>query len=522
MSNDATTAPPPANGEEWFGHPRGLFYLFFAEMWERFCFYGMRNILVLYMISYFAFSKEDAQGGPYAAYTALIYCVALAGGWIADKYLGYKKSIMYGGIMMAVGMFMMLVNNQILSYVGMEISQEAELIWFFAALATIIMGNGFFKPNISTIVGKLYPPGDPRRDGGFTIFYMGINVGAFLGGLACGYLGEEYSWPLGFGLAAFGMLAGVFVFGSKRAEQHLHGHGDPADPELAKRSFPIIVLASLATVPLFYYFLRNSEIVGAILGATGIAMVVILMSVAFKESLEQREKIFALLVLLVFNVMFWAFFEQAGSSLTVFAKENLDRDIFGWLMPASWAQNFNALFIVLLAPVLAAMWVGMGKRGTEPSIPTKFALGLLQLGLGFGILAIGGKYFSTDGLTPLVFIVLLYLLNTTGELFLSPVGLSMVTKLAPERMTGMVMGAWFLSIAGANFVAGQIAKLTGGRRDRRSRSLGGAARIEPRDLQRRLPAVLAPDHRLGGASVPPRPPPQEVDARRQIASPSTG
>jgi len=448
--------------EDWFGHPKGLFYLFFAEMWERFCFYGMRNILVLYMVDYFVFTKEDAQGGTYAAYTALIYCVALGGGYLADKFLGYKRSIMYGGIIMAIGMFMMLANNQILTYVGIELSRSTELICFYSALATIIMGNGFFKPNISTIVGKLYSRDDPRRDGGFTIFYMGINLGAFVGGMTCGWLGEQYSWPLGFGLAALGMVLGVVVFGSAAADKALKGHGNPADPELAKKSFPLIVIGSLATIPLFYYFLKHSAIVGAILGATGLVMLLVLGTVAIKEGKVQREKLYALLVLLVFNIMFWAFFEQAGSSLTLYAKENLDRGIFNWTMPASWAQNFNPVFIVLLAPVLAGLWTRLGKRGRDPSIPMKFALGLLQLGIGFGALAIGGHFFADGGITPLTFMVLLYFFNTTGELFLSPVGLSMVTKLAPERMTGMVMGAWFLSISAANFVAGQIAALTGG------------------------------------------------------------
>ncbi len=461
--SDAT--PPagsaPSNGEEWFGHPRGLFYLFFAEMWERFCFYGMRNILVLYMVDYFLFDKAEASKGPYAAYTALIYCVALPGGYIADKFLGYRKSIMFGGIVMAIGMILMLLNDEVLGYIGLSIGQDLELLAFYLGLATIIMGNGYFKPNISTIVGKLYGPDDPRRDGGFTIFYMGINVGAFVGGLACGWIGEKYSWPLGFGLAALGMLLGVAVFGSKACGKHLHGHGDPADPELAKRSFPKILLGSVALIPVFYLFMRNSEIVGFILGATGVVMLVSLLGLAFKNDKIQREKIFALLVLLVFNVLFWAFFEQAGSSLTLFAKENLNREFFGWVMPASWAQNLNPLFIVTLAPLIAGMWVKLAVAKRNPSIPMKFALGLLQLGLGFGALALGCKFFSTDGITPFVFIVILYLLNTTGELFLSPVGLSMVTKLAPAKATGMVMGAWFLSISAANFVAGQIAALTG-------------------------------------------------------------
>lgn len=455
-------APPSQPDKEWFGHPRGLFYLFFAEMWERFCFYGMRNILVLYMVDYFVFNKAEAQAGPYAAYTSLIYCVALPGGYIADKYLGYRRSIMFGGIIMAIGMFMMLLNNDLLQHVGVQVGKETELALFFAALSTIIMGNGFFKPNISTIVGKLYAPGDPRRDGGFTIFYMGINLGALIGGLICGWVGEAYSWPLGFGIAAVGMLSGVLVFGTRSCTESLGSHGEPANPDLARRSWPLILGGSLLTIPLFYYFLRNSQVVGGILMATGVVMVLILGSLALKGGKEQREKIFALLVLLVFNVLFWSFFEQAGSSLTLFAKENLDREVFGWTMPASWPQNFNPVFIVALAPLLAGLWLKLSMRGKDLSIPTKFALGLAQLGLGFFTLSIGCTYFADGGIVPLAFIVFLYLLNTTGELFLSPIGLSMVTKLAPAHATGMVMGAWFLSISAANFVAGQIAAMTGG------------------------------------------------------------
>jgi POT family proton-dependent oligopeptide transporter len=464
----ATQGPTgPSTEQEWFGHPKGLFYLFFAEMWERFCFYGMRNILVLYMTYYFLFSDEYAQGGVYAAYMSLVYCMAILGGYMADKYLGYRRSIIFGGIVMAAGMIMMLFNRELLGYVGIPISKTMEHFFFFAGMATIIIGNGYFKPNISAIVGRLYKRGDRRRDAGFTIFYMGINVGAFGGGIICGYLGQQVSWPLGFGVAAVGMILGVIVFGSPGATRHLHGHGDATDPALAKRAFPWIMIGSFLGIAVIYYFLQHGEIVGWLLGATALVVLASFIWVAIREDKVQREQIFALLILVLFNPIFWAFFEQAGSSLTLYADRNLDRSIFGWVMPSSWPQNFNALFIITLAPVFAWLWVWLANKDKEPSIPMKFSLGLWQLGLGFLALVIGGRFFAKDGITPLGFMVLLYLLLTWGELCLSPVGLSMITKLAPERLTGMAMGAWFLSISGAQYLAGQIAALTG--------AAGGAA-----------------------------------------------
>jgi POT family proton-dependent oligopeptide transporter len=457
-TNEGAAAAPQ---EEWFGHPKGLFYLFFAEMWERFCFYGMRNILVLYMVNYFVFSDEFAQGGVYAAYMSLVYCMAILGGFMADKYLGYRRSIIFGGIVMAAGMVMLLFNRELLGYIGIPFTEGLEHFFFFAGMATIIIGNGYFKPNISAIVGRLYAPGDRRRDAGFTIFYMGINVGAFGGGLLCGYLGQQVSWPLGFGVAALGMILGVVVFGSKGATKHLHGHGDAPDEGLAKKSFPWILIGSLLGIPIIYYFLQHGEIVGYLLGATALVVLGTFLWVAIREDKVQREQIFVLLVLVIFNPIFWAFFEQAGSSLTLYADRNLNRSIFGWEMPSSWPQNFNALFIITLAPVFAWLWVWLAKKSKEPSIPMKFSLGMWQLGIGFLILVIGGRYFAKDGITPLGFMVLLYLLLTWGELCLSPVGLSMITKLAPPRLTGMAMGAWFLSISGAQYVAGQLAALTG-------------------------------------------------------------
>lgn len=451
----AKSAPP-----DWFGHPRGLFYLFFAEMWERFCFYGMRNILVLYMVGYFSYKKADAQDGPYGAYTALVYCSAILGGYVADRLIGYRRSIMFGGVLMAAGMFMLLFNDEVLGFLGMGLSRPMEDFFFFTGLATIIVGNGYFKPNISTIVGKLYPAGDPRRDRGFTIFYMGINLGALGGGIICAELGERVSWTLGFGVAAVGMLLGVVTFGTKGCTDALMGHGEPKDQDAAKKSFPKVILASLVLIPGIYFLLNNNPWVFWILVGSFALMTGYLFKVAFSEDKVQREKIFALMILVTFNISFWMLFEQAGSSLTLYAKENLDRSFLGIDLAAGTVQNFNAIFIVMLAPVFAWLWMKTNKMGVEPSTPLKFVLGLAQLGIGFMILVMGARYFSPDGITPLWFMVGLYLLLTTGELCLSPVGLSMVTKLAPERMTGFVMGYWFLSISAALNLAGWIASLT--------------------------------------------------------------
>ena len=475
---DATTPPGDSSGREWFGQPRGLFYLFFAEMWERFCFYGMRNILVLYMVSYFGYKKAAAQEGPYAAYTSLIYCVAIFGGFIADKYIGYRRSIMFGGIMMAAGMFMLLLNAEVLGYLGMSLSRGWEDFYFFTGMATIIVGNGYFKPNISTIVGKLYAPGDPRRDRGFTIFYMGINLGALAGGVICAEIGERVSWPLGFGVAALGMLLGVYTFGTKGCTEALLGHGEPKSQETAKRTFPVIIIVSVLLIPVIYFLLNNNPWVFWFLVGSFVVMTAYLLYVAFSETKEQREQMYVLMVLVVFNISFWMLFEQAGSSLTLYAKENLNRNLLGIDLAAGTVQNFNAAFIVMLAPVFAWLWLYLNKIGREPSTPLKFVLGLIQLGIGFLILVEGARYFSPEGITPIWFMVGLYLMLTTGELCLSPVGLSMVTKLAPQRMTGFVMGYWFLSIAAALNIAGTIAAATATEEDPTKKKLTPYETIE--------------------------------------------
>ncbi len=445
MSEANNQADLEPEGKQILGHPAGLFILFGAEMWERFCFYGMRTLLVLYMVQGFLEYNDETAYGVYGSYNSLVYLTPILGGLLADRLLGYRRAIMLGAVLMALGEFSLLVEDP---------------IFFYSGMALLIVGNGYFKPNISTIVGKLYPQGDPRRDGGFTIFYMGINIGAFLSTLICGYIGERYGWNYGFGLAGIGMLLGLAIF--SMGGGLLQGQGLPPNPEKARKLFPLVVLGSLLAAPVIAILLQHHGIVEILLVVAAIVVIGYLLYEAFKEELVQRQKIFVILVLAFFHMVFWSCFEQAGSSLTLFAERNVDRMIGAWEFPTTWGQTFNPLFIVLFAPVLAALWPMLSRKKMNPSIPNKFTLGLIQVGLGFGVLVMAAKMLETAGLVPLGTLVFCYLLHTTGELCLSPVGLSMVTKLAPARMTGMVMGVWFLSIAGGHAVAAAFARFTGG------------------------------------------------------------
>jgi proton-dependent oligopeptide transporter, POT family len=440
------------------GHPKGLYVLFSAEMWERFCYYTMRGLLTLYLIK--ALGQGDMQAfAIYGAYTALVYAAPVIGGMIADCVLGYRRAVILGGVMMALGEFMICLGFEDAMYMGMGV---------------IIVGNGYFKANISSIVGKLYEEGDPRRDSGFTIFYMGINLGAvgatLIGapvgeGLARGPLGDT-GWLVGFGLAGIGMIAGLAVFVLGRSK--LEGRGEPPHPEtlnvpwiLGLSRQTITILCSFAVVPLLYLLLQHKNIVDLLLLLALGYVVMQLLKAAFSEGREQRDRIIVLMILMVFNVVFWACFEQAGSSLTLFADRNVDRMILGYEMPASQTQFFNPAFIILFGSVFSVMWIKLDEKKINPNIPMKFGLGILQLGLGYLVLRLGAQMAGVDAQVPLLILALMYLLHTTGELFLSPIGLSMVTKLAPARMTGQVMGAWFLSFAFANSAAAALAQLTG-------------------------------------------------------------
>jgi POT family proton-dependent oligopeptide transporter len=435
------------------GHPKGLYTLFFSEMWERFCYYGMRVLLTLYLVK--SLLKGDAEASLiYGAYTALIYAAPVLGGRMADKYLGYRYAILLGAVLMAIGEFLILGGTETFMLFGM---------------GALIVGNGYFKANISTIVGKLYEDGDPRRDSGFTIFYIGINIGALMATTLVAYVGETYGFKYGFGLAGIGMLAGLLIFWLGRdnyaAAPGLDITEAGMQPVGPLKMYQAISIGSLALIPLCYFLISQNDWMTYLLTGLFVLVAASLIRAGIKEGTMWRDRMIALVIFMVINTVFWACFEQAGTSLTLFADRNVSRDILGWTMPASMTQFFNPAFIIIFGSIFSVMWVKLDKIGKNPSIPMKFALGILQLGAGFLVTLVGLQFADDQALVPLLTLVFLYMLHTTGELFLSPIGLSMVTKLSPKSMAGTAMGGWFLSFAMANYVGGIIASLTGGHGD---------------------------------------------------------
>ncbi|MEZ5708336.1 MAG: peptide MFS transporter [Blastomonas sp.] len=437
----------------FLGHPKGLFVLFFAEMWERFSYYGMRALLIFYLTKHWLFSDEQS-GVIYGAYTALVYITPVLGGYLADKWLGQRKAVLYGAVLLTFGHFLM-------GFEGVGGQDQASLNIFWLALAFIIVGSGFLKANISVIVGQLYPRTDVRRDGAYTIFYMGINLGAALGSLLCGYLGETYGWSYGFGAAGVGMLLGLIVF--VVFKPLLLGRGEASDPaKLAAPVFGIklewlLYLVGIVAVAICWWLVQNQAVVGTLLGVAGLILVAyVIFTAVVKLEPHDRDRIFAAMFLIFGSILFWALFEQAGSSLNLFTDRHVDRGG----VPASVFQSINAIYIVLLGPVFAGLWTWLGRRGMEPSAPAKFGLGLMQLGAGFLVL-VAGAAMGNGALVPVIFIFLIYLLHTTGELCLSPVGLSAMNRLAPAHMASLIMGTWFFASATGNFAAGLIAAATG-------------------------------------------------------------
>ena len=467
------TSHPVSSGAEktFLGHPRGLFVLFFAEMWERFSYYGMRAILIFYLLQHWLFAEEKAYV-IYGAYTALVYITPVVGGYIADRWLGQRKAVQFGAVLLVIGHGLMAFEGPGpaagLSADQMQSSMHIDIFWL--ALAFIIMGVGFLKANISVLVGQLYRQGDARRDPAFTIFYMGINLGAMLGSLLVSYLGqsEDWGWNWGFGVAGIGMLLGLLVFVLGRP--YLLGNGEAPDAALLKRRSGIglsnewmIYLASLAGVVIVWFLVQYQSVVGTLLGLTGAVVVAwLLYNVVAKLEKVARDRILAAMFLIGLQPLFWALFEQAGSSLNVFTDRHVDRVILGWEVKAGMFQSINSMYIIALAPIFAWLWTWLARRGLEPSTPAKFGLGLIQLGGGFLVLVAGAAAAGTGNMTPVIFIFLIYLLHTMGELCLSPVGLSAMTKLAPASMLSLLMGTWFLSSAAGNFIAGLIASATGG------------------------------------------------------------
>jgi len=433
--------------EEFAGHPRGLFVLFYAEMWERFSYYGMRALLVLYLTKHWLFVDSKATV-IYGAYGALVYITPVLGGIMADRWLGQRKAVLFGGILLALGHGLMAIEGN-----GGQADPTINVFW--AALAFIIVGSGFLKANISVIVGQLYKMSDIRRDAAYTIFYMGVNVGAALGTILVGYLGETIGWAYGFGLAGIGMAIGLVIF--VVGKPALRGRGEAPQPLTAGREamFYGIGIAGVAVV---WGLIQYQDVIQTLLIVTGVAMLAYTLYEAFKLPKEPRERMFAMLFLIALNPLFWGLYEQAGGSLNLYTDKFVDRGG----VPTSLFQSINPIYIVILAPVFAALWQWLGRKGLEPSAPAKFGLGLTQLGLGFLVFVWGAHAVGPAAMTPVLFVFLIYLLHTTGELCLSPVGLSAMARLSPVHLASFVMGAWFYMTAVGNFVAGKIGEATGG------------------------------------------------------------
>ena len=455
-------------------HPKGLYLLFVTEMWERFSYYGMRALFMLYMVQALLFDKETASQ-VYGSYTGLVYLTPLIGGYIADRYWGNRRSIVTGALTMALGQFLL--------FLSACYYQQAELAKYlmFCGLGLLILGNGFFKPNISTMVGRLYREDDNRKDSAFTIFYMGVNVGSTLAPLVCGLLGntghpEDFKW--GFLAACIGMLLGATVFqlfknkyicdpdgnpvGMAPAVSHEKKQQTQQSPASNSRTW-LMVAGTVALTLLFSVnwnamdkgSFADADWIGSLIYATAIIMPLLIITDRSLTRLEQV-RIGVIYIIAFFVIFFWAAYEQAGASLTFFADEQTDRHIGGWEMPAAYFQSFNPIMIVTLAPIFAAVWSFLGKRGIEPSSPRKQAIGLGLLALGYLFIAFGVKDIEPGVKVSMVWLTGLYLIHTMGELCLAPIGLSLVYKLSPARFSSLLMGVWYLSTSAANKFAGLL------------------------------------------------------------------
>lgn len=458
--------PPPglfrgASKRTFFGQPVGLSTLFFTEMWERFSFYGIRPLLVLFMTAAitsggFGFDRETASS-IVGIYAACVYLTALPGGWIADRLLGLRRAIWYGGVLIALG------------HLSIALSIKFAHSAFFIGLILIVLGTGLLKPNISAIVGDLYPEGGSRRDAGFSIFYMGINIGALVAPLVTGYLGERVGWHLGFGAAGVGMLIGLITY-RLRADKTLGDVGvapastDPAEHRRIKlivgASIGIIVLLVVLTMSGLMHINPVSMAQKMTLAIVAMALVYfIYLFVGGGLDIEDKKRVVVIILLFIFAAIFWSGFEQAPTSLNLFARDYTNRVVFGWEMPTLWLQAANSVFVIALAPVFAALWIGLGNRGKDPSSVAKFAWGLFFAGLGFVVMLIASNIVIKGGGNVRVspwWLVLSYLFQTFGELSLSPVGLSSMTKLAPFKFKGQMMGVWFMAAALGNLIAGLV------------------------------------------------------------------
>lgn len=537
---ESSAAITSSNSGELFGHPKGLYVCFATELWERFSFYGMKYLLLLYVTKYHLFT-DSAGYDVLGAYAGLVYALPLIGGLLADRYLGMRKAVIFGAVLLTLGhAFMAYEGHEAIRYTAGTVLSEAvtlnsgevlaagstvaedvvvqdvmALNVFFFALALITVGVGFLKPNISTIVGKLYSEEDPRRDSGFTIFYMGINLGSFTATILCAWLGENYGWGYGFGAAGIGMVFGLitFLYGQK----YLDGHAEPNNPAILKESFfgPInkewaIYIGGVLSLGVMWllvqhepvvHVVQNSMLIVAIVGiilfammnnsesgidvvAYGLAGATMIMGLVWAftandtwlgfmllglvtfigygfKSHDSKEysRTVVLMILIVSTIVFWSLFEQSAGSMTLYADRVLDRNLLGFEIPAASFGSLNPLFIIIFAIPFAAVWIWLGKKNLEPSTPVKFGLGILQAGLGFGALVLGASFADEAGKVAAIWMLLAYLLHTTGEICLSPVGLSAVTKLSIGRVVSVSMGTWFLATALSETVATRLGKM---------------------------------------------------------------
>lgn len=454
------------NQRTLMGHPIGLFILFLTEMWERFSFYGMKALLILYLVKYHLFS-DSAGNLLVGSYAALVYAMPVIGGFLADRYLGFRKAVTFGAILLVLGHLGMAYEGQAATEManGEVARDESALQIFYFSLALIIMGVGFLKANISSIVGELYARGDERRDSGFTIFYMGINLGSAMATFTCAWLGETYGWNYGFGAAGIGMILGLLTF--TYGKKYFYGKGEAKDVALLNRKSPIglsnewtIYILAILGIFVVWQMVQRHSVVEALLMVSGAASLIYIVWYATTKATKiQRDRLLALTILIIFSVIFWALFEQAYTSLNLYADRILDRTT-SWFgeIPAGAFLSLNAVFIILFAPVFAWLWIKLEKRNMNPNAALKFAFGIILVGIGFGALVLGADVSGT-GKVAIIWLVLAYLFHTWGELCLSPVGLSYVTKLSPGKIVGFMMGVWFLATAGSEYIASLLANL---------------------------------------------------------------
>ncbi|MCC6818599.1 MAG: peptide MFS transporter [Bacteroidia bacterium] len=437
------------------GHPKGLYFLFFTEMWERFSYYGMRAIFILFMTKMLLLSNADAST-IYGSYTGLVYLTPLLGGYLSDKFLGNRKSIIVGGILMAIGQFLM--------FISASSTGAASMSMMWAGLTTLIIGNGFFKPNISTMVGQLYPEGDRRIDSAFTIFYMGINLGAFFSPLVCGTLAEKLDYKWGFLAACIGMVISLIVFIMYQRKYLVSEEGKEIGLPIKKLDL-MNILVIIGSIALVFFMLNfkemfknDTDIISYVIYGAMILMPLLILTDKSLTKIE-RDRIIVIFILAFFVIFFWGAFEQAGASLTLFADSQTNRNIFNWEMPASYFQSVNPLAIIVLAPIFSILWGKLHTRSMEPSSPKKMAFGLAFVALGYALIAMKVHGLDASEKISMWWLFGLYILHTMGELCLSPIGLSMVSKLSPIRLSALMMGTWFLANAAANKFAGTLSSL---------------------------------------------------------------